>query len=63
MKQQWKVGEPIGSTLLHGAQIAFTDSMHAVVAVSGGLMIAIAILTVIKLRHIPRIGQKTPGEM
>ncbi|NRR21572.1 MFS transporter [Brevibacillus sp. MS2.2] len=55
--------EPIGSTLLHGAQIAFNDGMHAVVAVSGGLMITIAILTVIKLRHIPPIGQKTPGEM
>ncbi|HZG14791.1 MAG TPA: MFS transporter [Candidatus Bathyarchaeia archaeon] len=55
--------EPIASTLLHGAQGAFTDGMHVVVAVSGGLMIAIAILTVIKLRHIPPIGQKTPGEL
>lgn len=55
--------EPIGSTLLHGAQIAFTDGMQAVVAVSGGLIIAIAILTVIKLRHIPPIGQKTPGDL
>ncbi|RNB79549.1 MFS transporter [Brevibacillus fluminis] len=55
--------DPIGATLLHGAQIAFTDGMHAVVTVSGGLMLAIAILTMIKLRHIPPIGQKTPGEL
>jgi len=54
--------EPIASTLLHGAQVAFINGMHAVVAVSGGLMIAITILTVIKFRHLPPIGQNTPGE-
>ncbi|WP_312108265.1 MFS transporter [Brevibacillus reuszeri] len=55
--------ESSGSTLLHVAQTAFTDGMHVVVAISGGLMLAIAILTVIKLRHIPPIGQKTPAEL
>lgn len=55
--------EPIGSTLLHGARQAFDSGMHAVVAVSGGLMISIAILTLIKLRHIRPIGQKATGEM
>lgn len=55
--------ESVSSTLLHGAREAFTSSMHAVVAVSGGLMIAITFLTVIKLRHIRPIGQKAPSEM
>ncbi|MCZ8517741.1 MFS transporter [Paenibacillus filicis] len=55
--------QPIGSKLLHGAQLAYTGSMHAVVEVSGVLFIAIAILSVIKLRHIQPIGQKAPGEM
>ncbi|WP_134686733.1 MFS transporter [Brevibacillus migulae] len=55
--------EPIASTLLLGAQAAFTDGMHAIVIISGGLMIAIAVLTVIKLRHIPPIGQKTSDEL
>lgn len=50
--------ESISSTLLHSAREAFTSGMHTVVAVSGGLMIAIAFLAVIKLRHIRPIGQK-----
>ncbi|MFE1628712.1 MFS transporter [Brevibacillus reuszeri] len=55
--------EPIASTILHGAQVAFTNGMHAVVAISGVLMIAIAVLTVTRFRHLPPIGQKKPGEM
>jgi DHA2 family multidrug resistance protein-like MFS transporter len=46
--------------LLRGAREAFTGSMHVVAAVSSGIMICIAILAMIKLRHIRPIGQKAP---
>ncbi|UVI29521.1 MFS transporter [Paenibacillus spongiae] len=53
--------EPMRSSLLRGAREAFTGGMHAVAVVSGGIMICIAILAMIKLRHVRPIGQKASG--
>lgn len=54
--------ESIRSSFLRGAYESFTSGMHAVAAISGGIMLCIAILTIIKLRHIRPVGQKATNE-
>jgi DHA2 family multidrug resistance protein-like MFS transporter len=50
--------ESLRAGLLHGAREAFAGGMHVVVAVSGALMIGIAILAATRLRHVQPIGRK-----
>jgi len=57
-----RLPESARTAFLHGAREAFTGGMHAVAWVSGALMLGIAILAVIKLRHIRPIGQSAVGK-
>jgi DHA2 family multidrug resistance protein-like MFS transporter len=50
--------ESLRAGLLHGAREAFAGGMHVVVAVSGALMIGIAMLAATRLRHVQPIGRK-----
>ncbi|SFA74734.1 MFS transporter, DHA2 family, multidrug resistance protein [Cohnella sp. OV330] len=47
----------VGRTLLAGAREAFASGMHAVAAVCGAVMLAIAVLVAMRLRHLRPIGE------
>jgi DHA2 family multidrug resistance protein-like MFS transporter len=53
---------PLNEAVILAAHSAFTDTMHVVAASSGLVLLAVAVLTLIGLRHLPRIGSKQAEE-
>jgi len=51
---------PAGTRLLESAQVAFTSGMHVVLGVAAVLFLALAVVSVVTLRHVPASGAPEP---
>jgi MFS transporter, DHA2 family, multidrug resistance protein len=51
-----------GGDLITAAKQAFTSGLHAVAVVSGALLAALAVLVLVRLRHLPRISAAPENE-
>jgi DHA2 family multidrug resistance protein-like MFS transporter len=58
-----RVPGPAGTQLLESAQAAFTGGMHTVLAIVAVLFAALAVVSVVTLRHVPASGsaEATPA--
>lgn len=52
---------PVGTGLLESARVAFTGGMHMVFAVAAVLFVALAVVSVVTLRHVPASGASAPA--